>query len=493
VLSGATLARLPADATLAAARTCHPAEWLALLAAVNPDARAELEQGFERSTGVRLAEDLLAHLGPAAGGFVSASSGGGLLSGVLFVETGESAALSATMARLLAALAEELGGERLALREFEHGGVRCTALAFPGLPIPAEPSYAVAGGALYVALSSASLREALDQLAAHGSILDHPELRAAEGRSEGLHGLAFFDAPYYVKAGYARVAQFTPMVENLARGMGREISPLLPALPALIKGSRAWVSRSWFEGDELVRVTSFDRSLAASIVAIGGSPPFQGLGIASAVAIPQLMSARLTANESAAIASLRHMASAQAQFQAFGIADADGDGIGEYGFPGELTGTTPVRGTSAPLDPPVLSTRMVPTDDGTGRGVIQRSGYVFQVWVGTQRGGAVVGMAEPLGRVTPGRGPTADAAEIFWCCYAWPLHPGNTGNRSFFINQEGDVLVLEDVGRYHGLPGQGGAAPSFDAAYTLAGDLSAPLAIGERGVDGAVWTILGLD
>jgi hypothetical protein len=283
------------------------------------------------------------------------------------------------------------------------------------------------------------------------------------------------------------------MIENLARGMGREISPLVPTMTALTKGSRAWVSRSWFEGEELVRTTSFDRSLAANIVAIGGSPPFQGLGIASAVAIPKLMSARLSANESAAIASLRHMASAQAQFQAVGIADADGDGVGEYGFPGELTGLRPVRGTNEPMDPPVLSASMAPTDDGTGRGVIQRSGYVFQVWVGTRQGGAYVGMAEPMGQTTPGRGPNADAAEVLWCCYAWPLQPGNTGNRCFFINQEGDVLALADVGRYHGLPGQGGSAPSFDAAYTLAGDFSSPLAIGERGVDGAVWSLLGID
>jgi hypothetical protein len=73
------------------------------------------------------------------------------------------------------------------------------------------------------------------------------------------------------------------------------------------------------------------------------------------------------------------------------------------------------------------------------------------------------------------------------------MQANQTGNRCFFINQEGDVLVLSDVGRYHGFPGNGGSSPSFDAAYSLAGDFSSPLAVGERGADGAVWTVLGLD
>jgi hypothetical protein len=311
-----------------------------------------------------------------------------------------------------------------------------------------------------------------------------------------LRGFAFFDTPYYVKAGYGRVAQFTPMVENLARGTGREISPLLPTLTALTKGCRAWVSRSWFEGGELVQSTSFDRSLSANIVAIGGSPPFQGLGIASAVAIPKLLSARLSANESAAIATLRSMASAQAQFQSSGLVDADGDGFGEYGFAGELTGARPMRGTNEPIDPPVLSMAMAPTDDGEGHGVIVRSGYAFQVWLGAERGGRVVGIAEPMdveGALAPGRGPSADEAEIFWCCYAWPLEPGNTGNRSFLISQEGDVLFLSEVGRYGGLPRDGGSAPRFDAAYARSGDLSAPIAHDEPGADGSVWTVLGFE
>jgi hypothetical protein len=145
------------------------------------------------------------------------------------------------------------------------------------------------------------------------------------------------------------------------------------------------------------------------------------------------------------------------------------------------------------MDPPVLSPAMAPTDDGEGRGVVVRSGYAFQVWLGRSQGGAIAGVAEPMGAQARRSGPTADAAEVLWCCYAWPLAPGNTGNRSFFVNQEGEVLVLSEVGRYGGLPRDGGTAPRFDAAFAEPGDLAAPLALDGPGADGAVWMLLGYD
>ena len=34
----------------------------------------------------------------------------------------------------------------------------------------------------------------------------------------------------------------------------------------------------------------------------------------------------------------------------------------------------------------------------------------------------------------------ASQSEVLWCCYAWPNARGNSGNRTFFVNQSGDVL-----------------------------------------------------
>ncbi len=56
------------------------------------------------------------------------------------------------------------------------------------------------------------------------------------------------------------------------------------------------------------------------------------IAIIAAIAIPNLLSARLNANETSAISTLRNVSSAQAQFQASAKADVDHDGSGEVGM-----------------------------------------------------------------------------------------------------------------------------------------------------------------
>src|SRR5262245_50893945 len=58
---------------------------------------------------------------------------------------------------------------------------------------------------------------------------------------------------------------------------------------------------------------------------------------------PQQSGNLIASNERAAIAALREIASAQAQLAASGANDTDANGVGEYGFFGELAGTAPLR------------------------------------------------------------------------------------------------------------------------------------------------------
>ena len=73
------------------------------------------------------------------------------------------------------------------------------------------------------------------------------------------------------------------------------------------------------------------------------------IAIIAAIAIPNLLSARLNSNETAAIATLRNIISAQSQFQTTARADENNNGVGEYGFFGELSGADNVRGGAAYL------------------------------------------------------------------------------------------------------------------------------------------------
>jgi hypothetical protein len=94
--------------------------------------------------------------------------------------------------------------------------------------------------------------------------------------------------------------------------------------------------------------------------------------------------ARSRANEIAAIATLRNITSAQAQFQACAKADANQNGTGEYGTFGELSGAVEVRG-GAKLNPPVLSTIFRKVDGG----IVTRSGYHYRIFLCDAQGNAV--------------------------------------------------------------------------------------------------------
>src|SRR6187402_2069591 len=76
------------------------------------------------------------------------------------------------------------------------------------------------------------------------------------------------------------------------------------------------------------------------------------IAIIASIAIPKLMSARLAANEAAAISTLRSISSAQAQVQSSGAIDTDADGAGEYGGFAELAGAFPMRTSAAGVPAP---------------------------------------------------------------------------------------------------------------------------------------------
>jgi prepilin-type N-terminal cleavage/methylation domain-containing protein len=222
------------------------------------------------------------------------------------------------------------------------------------------------------------------------------------------------------------------------------------------------------------------------------------IAIIASVAIPRLMAARLSANESAAISTLRSLSSAQAQLQSSGAVDTDADGGGEYGYFAELAGTVPLRVSAAGvaaagvagtdnLTPAVLSAAF----GNVAGSVVTRSGYVFQLVLPAAGAAPVAGINEDAtGGKLAAPFPGSNNAEVLWCAYAWPINQAQTGNRCFFVNQEGDLMQYNNRGAivYSGaILNAGVTSPTFDAAYTIAGDMSSPVAIGAVGIDGNTW------
>lgn len=207
------------------------------------------------------------------------------------------------------------------------------------------------------------------------------------------------------------------------------------------------------------------------------------IAIIASIAIPNLLSARLNANESAAIATLKNISSAQAQCQASGIIDVNTNGQGEYGFFGELSGSTTVRGSTLRIQPPVLSSAF---GNITARRVT-RSGYLFQMYLPSSTG---AGIAEDAtgGDPTNDNGVDAPSAETMWCCYAWPSVQGNSGKRTFFVNQGGDVLATNGAADNYG----GTDAPVYGAAYRsgASNSLQAPIAANTLARDTNSWVVV---
>ena len=203
------------------------------------------------------------------------------------------------------------------------------------------------------------------------------------------------------------------------------------------------------------------------------------IAIIASIAIPNLLSARVSANETAAIATLRSISSAQAQVQASSAIDVDTDGAGEYGYFGELAGAINVRGTTNPITPPTLSAAFGLVSGSR----VTRSGYFFQMWLPDAAGAGVAEAA--TGGATSATAVDANMCEVIWAAYAWPINRQTSGNRAFFVNQAGDVLQTQnDTAQYSGTT----TTPAFDAAFVAAGSLGLQVAVNTIGQDGERWT-----
>ncbi|MCK5941533.1 MAG: DUF2950 family protein, partial [Planctomycetes bacterium] len=155
------------------------------------------------------------------------------------------------------------------------------------------------------------------------------------------------------------------------------------------------------------------------------------IGVLAGVAVPNLLSSRLAANEAAVIATMRAISTAQFQFQSSAELDTNLDAGYEFGTLRELGALEPLRGLATPLSRNLLS-KSVANADANGR--VTHHGYHFLMFLPANDGTGVVATAANAGGIDP------EQAQRYWTCVAWPIEAGTTGNRAFFVNQQGQVL-----------------------------------------------------
>jgi prepilin-type N-terminal cleavage/methylation domain-containing protein len=132
------------------------------------------------------------------------------------------------------------------------------------------------------------------------------------------------------------------------------------------------------------------------------------IAIIAAIAIPNLLRSRMSANEASAAGSMRTLSTAEVQFQVAAFIDANGDGTGDYGSLANL-----MNPDGAGATPPFV-------DSVLGSGAKQ--GYTYTVV--TVPGGA--------------------AASPSYTIQANPSAPGRSGYRRYFVDETGVIRFTGD-------------------------------------------------
>jgi len=202
------------------------------------------------------------------------------------------------------------------------------------------------------------------------------------------------------------------------------------------------------------------------------------IAIVASIAIPNLLAARVAANETAAVSTLRSITSSETQFQRALYADENRDGQGEYGYMAEMGGRVFVRGTTRSATATLSSSLGIVNATGEA----SRSGYFYRIYL-PETGGT--GHRENAGGGVTAGALKPSLAEVNWCCYAFPEHFGGSGNRTFFVNERCDIMTGTDA--LYQLPGCAFLQPG--AAF-VTGDITHMTgrpAFGTRGADGNLW------
>ena len=131
------------------------------------------------------------------------------------------------------------------------------------------------------------------------------------------------------------------------------------------------------------------------------------IAIIAAIAIPNLLRARVSANEGAAAGNMRTLSSSEVAFQAATLVDNDGNGEGDYGTLAELN------------TPPGNAPGWIDAQLGAGA----KQGYQF------------------VDNITFGTAVTAPAYTII----ARPLQDGRTGVKRYFVDESG-VITTDTTG-----------------------------------------------
>lgn len=281
-LTANDFAMIPGDATMAsmsfydASKTWDLGVRVMKSLGVWDQIRTELRENLDLETDQ--VEGIVRSLGDTWVIYQSDTTGGGEFSSLIVSVSIRDrdvleAALSSAAGRLNTLAREEAEGYAR-VRTWEREGARYYSLVAPGLPIPVEPTLALHGDRLVVAMSVPSLMAALNQLG-HGrdSLGDRADLKALAGGSfDGLAGFSFNDTERYARRGYGSMNH---VMAGLANGVRSPLSdrepygtgPMMPSFGELMDGIIPTVTTTRWDGEDLIVTGIADRSITVHLAA----------------------------------------------------------------------------------------------------------------------------------------------------------------------------------------------------------------------------------
>ena len=233
----------------------------------------------------RLRTDVIDCVGGSFAYYMSDSTGGGGLgSSIILIGLQDRERFLKAHGKLVAKARElmeqnlhEMPGPYLKLDSWKDGTVEMNSLRMRGLPVPFELTYAATSKWLVLGMTPQAVTAAARQCEGKGDggIMTNPRVaEVVKSRASQLIGLKFMDTPRMVREGYTVLAMLGTAVANGVRSpidAARDPGLVVPTPHDLLKGAKAAVTMSYWDGDALVTEGRTDRSL---LVNAGGAIGF---------------------------------------------------------------------------------------------------------------------------------------------------------------------------------------------------------------------------
>ncbi len=288
----AHLELIPADArsvTLAASDLRATLEAQFAMAEENPGA-ADFRATLRNILGFDLFNDFLYHFGDVWATYTSdMTGGGGFISTVMLNSGADVDGLHSAMAAL-AAQANRLAGQYamgyVSCRPFETEAADAAwTLTFNGLPIPLEVCCGLRGDLAVFAFTPQAMTAALEFTADENRVGLSRNTAFAEASAGLLDGqvtqVKFMDTARCLDRGYPAAAMLGSMMANLARSAvdpSRDPGIVVPSYHALLKDARPHLTVTRMEGNDLVIISTADRSALVNIAGLTGASGGSALG-----------------------------------------------------------------------------------------------------------------------------------------------------------------------------------------------------------------------